>query len=425
MKKEAAKKSVTSEKSKGKNAFLAQFFHSGSIDGIFCCIVFLLFGIGIIMMYSASYAYAGTNAEGGAGHYFRRQLLWGTLGLIFMFIISKVDYRILNGKLGVVFMMPVTIILMFVALLTNSDESIKRWIRIGSFSFQPSELMKFVTVLILAYVICILSDTLKTPRGKVCTPKRVKLSKFEKIFYYFIDTADKASILLLAIVAIFTLIVLIGKHLSGAILIFLIGMSMLWLGGVPKRWIVLVAVGVTAAVTLVVAKPQILTIFSDYAYERIAVWKEKTTVGSTTYWQTWQSLLAIGSGGPFGLGLGNSKQKLLYIPEPQNDFVFAVVCEELGFVGAIIILLIFAVLIIRGFMIAAKTTDYFGALLVSGIMLHIGLQIVLNIAVITDLIPNTGIPFPFFSYGGTALFILLCEMGVVLSVSRKSYLDKE
>lgn len=425
MKKGTAKKFSLSWLFESDKPWAKHIFHSGSIDGIFCCIVFLLFGIGITMMYSASYAYAGTNESDGATHFFKRQLFWGIVGFIFMFLISRIDYRILNGKLGVAFLMPVTIALMFIALVTNSGDSIKRWIRLGPLSFQPSELMKFVTVLVLAYVICILSDTLKAPRGKVCTPKRSRLTKLERIVYYFFDTPDRASILLIGLVGIFTVIVLIGKHLSGAILVFLIGMAMLWLGGVPKRWLLFVAAGTVAAVTLVIVKPEILTLFSDYAYERIAVWKYKMTVGSTTYWQTWQSLLAIGSGGPFGLGLGNSKQKLLYIPEPQNDFIFAVVIEELGFVGAIIILLLFAVLIVRGFMIATKTNDYFGALLVSGIMLHIGLQVVLNIAVITDLLPNTGIPFPFFSSGGTALFILLCEMGVVLSVSRKSYLDKE
>lgn len=404
--------------------FKNQFFHSGSIDVPFCCIVMVLFAFGLIMMYSASYAYASAN-EPSSSHFFKRQLFWGVVGFVAMFFISKIDYRILNGRLTVYLAIPGTIFLMLLALVVNSGSSIKRWIRIGPVSIQPSELMKFVTVLTMAYVICILSDTLKAPKGKVCTPKRARLTKFEKIVYFFIDTPDKAGIAMVGIVGIYTCLVLIGSHLSGAILVFLIGMSMVWISGCPKWIIGVVAVCGTVAVALVILKPELLSLFSNYAYERVAVWKEKASVGSTTYWQTKQGLLAIGSGGPFGLGFGKSKQKLLYVPEPQNDYVFAIVCEELGYVGAIIVLLIFAALIVRGFMIAMKTNDYFGALLVVGIMMQVGLQVVLNIAVVTDLIPNTGVPFPFFSYGGTALFILLCEMGVVISVSRKSYLDKQ
>ena len=153
-------------------------------------------------------------------------------------------------------------------------------------------------------------------------------------------------------------------------------------------------------------------------------WKTGESYGNTTRWQTEQGLLAIGSGGPFGVGFGNSKQKQLYIPEPQNDFIFAVICEELGFFGALVVVLLFAALICRGFIIATKTKDLFGALLVSGIMMQLGFQVILNIAVVTDTIPNTGIALPFFSYGGTALIILFCEMGVVLSVSRTCRLEK-
>ena len=148
------------------------------------------------------------------------------------------------------------------------------------------------------------------------------------------------------------------------------------------------------------------------------VWRTKEDYGVTTRWQTEQGLYAIGSGGPFGVGFGNSKQKHLWLPEPQNDFIFCIVVEELGYVGGALIILLFALLVVRGFMIATRTHDLFGALLVTGIMMQIGLQVLLNIAVVTDVIPNTGISLPFFSYGGTALFLDLCEMGVVLSVSR-------
>lgn len=421
MRKKAENAAVNKPQKKGE---FRKLFHVGSIDAIFCCFVLILFGFGLVMMYSASYAYAGAHAS-STSYYFKRQLFWGILGFIAMFIVSRVDYRILNSWFTPYVIIPVSVLFMIVAMVVNRGESIKRWIQIGPVSFQPSELMKFVVVLTMAYVICILSDTLKAEKNKCVTPKRSRLTKPEKIIYYFVDTPAKSGVFMLVVVGMFTLLVLAGKHLSGAILVCLIGISMMWVGGAPKWLMGVIGACAVVAVAVVVLKPEALKLFSDYAYERVAVWKAKATVGKTTYWQTWQGLLAIGSGGPFGLGFGNSKQKLLYVPEPQNDYVFSIVCEELGFVGALIVLLLFAMLIVRGFMIAAKTTDYFGALLVIGIMMQVGLQVVLNIAVVTDTIPNTGVPFPFFSYGGSALFILLCEMGVVLSVSRRSYLDKE
>lgn len=408
----------------GKKSEFSKLFHQGSIDAIFCCFVVLLFGIGLIMMYSASYAYAGAYAT-STSYYFKKQLMWGALGLVAMIVISRVDYRILNSWFTPCFIIPFSVFLMILALVMNKGDEIQRWIQIGPVSIQPSELMKFVTVLTMAYVICILSDTLKAEKGSHVTPKRARLTRMEKFIYFLIDTPFKSSVFMVGIIGSYTLLVLIGKHLSGAILVCLIGISMLWLSGCPKWVMGLIGAAAVAAIAIVVLKPDVLKLFSDYAYERIVVWKTKQSVGNTTYWQTKQGLLAIGSGGPFGVGLGNSKQKLLYVPEPQNDFVFTIVCEELGYVGALIILIFFAMLIVRGFMIATKTADYFGSLLIIGIMMQVGLQVIINIAVITDIFPNTGIPFPFFSAGGSALFILLCEMGVVLSVSRKSYLDKE
>lgn len=412
------------KKKSGSSGEFWKLFHLGQMDVIFCCFVILLLGIGLVMMYSASYAYAGAH-KSSTSHYFVRQLIFGLLGLAAMMIISFVDYRILNSWMTPCLFVPVSVILMLLALVMNRGDTIKRWIQIGPISIQPSELMKFVVVLTMAYIICILSKTLKAPPGKRVRPDLKRLKGFEKSIYYYIDNPYIASFFMIGVVGCFMLLVLIGKHLSGTILVALIGLSMIYLSGIPKWVKIGLLVGGTLAVCLVVMKPEVLKLFSTYAYERVAVWKAKATVGSTTYWQTWQGLLAIGSGGPFGLGFGNSKQKLLYVPEPQNDYVFAIACEELGYVGALLILLLFAMLIVRGFMIASKTSDYFGSLLCVGIMMQIGLQVALNIAVVTDTIPNTGVPFPFFSYGGSALFFLLCEMGVVLSVSRRSYLDKE
>ena len=194
---------------------------------------------------------------------------------------------------------------------------------------------------------------------------------------------------------------------------------MMWVGGVKKKWFVILGIIVAVAVIVVYLKPDVLKLMRGFGYDRVMVWKTKEASGDADNWQTRQSLLAIGSGGPFGVGFGNSKQKYLYIPEPQNDFIFAVVVEELGYIGGTLIILLFAALVCRGFMIATRTRDLFGALLVIGIVMQVALQVILNIAVVTDTIPNTGIGLPFFSYGGTALFFMLCEMGVVLSVSRR------
>ena len=420
---EKAGKKPKTQPPKKKKSEIKKLFHMGSIDVIFCCIVFLLFAFGLVMMYSASYAFAAAQ-EGSPNAYLKKQLYFGILGIVAMFVVSFVDYRIFNSWVTPFVIMPVSLLLLLAAFIQNRGSSIKRWLSLGPIGFQPSEVAKLALILVMAYMICILSQTLEAKKGQKVIAKRSGLTKFEKGLYYFIDAPWKASLLLLMVIGVFAAFVVMGKHLSGTILIFLIGMSMLWLGGVPKRYFAGLGAFIAAVVVVVMLKPDLLKLFSDYAYERIMVWKSKEAFGSTTYWQTEQGLLAIGSGGFFGLGLGNSRQKLLYVPEPQNDFIFTIVCEELGVIGAAAVILLFAVLIIRGFMIAVRVKDYFGSLLVCGIMMQIGLQVLLNIAVVTDSIPNTGISLPFFSYGGTSLFILFLEMGLVLSVSRKSYIEK-
>ena len=201
----------------------------------------------------------------------------------------------------------------------------------------------------------------------------------------------------------------------------MIGMVMTFLGGANYKWYVpIIIVGVIGVIVLI-TNPDIL---KKYAGERIVAWLDKDYDPDGARWQTNQSLYAIGSGGLFGLGLGNSRQKHLYMPEPQNDFVFSIVCEELGFIRVVFIILLFVLLVWRGFVIAMRAKDTFSSLLVMGIVFHVGLQTALNIAVVSDLIPNTGIGLPFFSYGGTSLVILLMEMGMVLGVSRYSKIQK-
>ena len=410
-----------------KQSFVGSIFQTGGVDVAFTCLVMILFAIGVTMMYSASYPYASAHSSNGPNVYFYNQLIFGLLGFVAMAIISKLDYRILNSFLtplacvGTVFLLVLTYVW---NVLKHND--IKRWIEIGSRQLQPSELAKFVMVLTLSYVICILYPTLNGKSDRRVQPNIAHLSDFEKTFYDYIDTKMKATVLLALIVALFCGLVLIESHLSCTILLFLIGIFMMWIAGVDKKWFVLLGIAAAAVIVLVVfVKPELVKVISNYGYERIMVWKTKEDFGRTTRWQTEQGLYAIGAGGPFGVGFGNSKQKHLWLPEPQNDFIFPIVVEELGYVGGAIIVLLFAALIIRGFMIATRTRDLFGALLVIGIMMQVGLQVILNIAVVTDVIPNTGIGLPFFSYGGTALFLMLCEMGVVLSVSRSCSVKRE
>ena len=419
---EKAKRLPKTTKSGSFGEFIGSFFHTGGIDVPFCCLVMILFAFGITMMYSAGYAYASAYTS-SPNSFFKNQLISGAIGFVMMFLISKVDYRILNGILTPIAFF-FTVLLLVYTLVANIHNDIKRWIVIGSRQIQPSEISKFVLVLVMAYLICIFYKPLGEEGNKRAMPSVRRLTKGEKVLFSFFDTNFKCTVALAMVVVLFCGLVFLESHLSCTILLFCMGVSMMWLGGVKKKWFALLGIAAALAVAYIVfINPEFVKSFSTYAYERIMTWKLGEDYGNTTRWQTEQGLLAIGSGGPFGVGFGNSKQKQLYIPEPQNDFIFAVVCEELGFVGAAIVILLFAALICRGFMIATKSKDLFGALLVIGIMMQLGFQVILNIAVVTDTIPNTGIALPFFSYGGTALVILLCEMGVVLSVSRRCRLE--
>ena len=262
-------------------------------------------------------------------------------------------------------------------------------------NFQPSEIAKFALVLIFAHLI--------------------------SINYHKMGTFRYGVLPYLIIVLLLAGLILVENHVSATVIILAIAAVMLFVGGVKLRWFA-VAGGLVGAAILY------LVLYSDkfsYALDRIMGWLNPfdPPQGVDT-WQTQQSLLAIGSGQALGLGLGQSRQKYLYLPEPQNDFIFAIVCEELGFVGALVVILLFALLIWRGIVVALNAQDKFGTMLGVGITAQVGIQVILNIMVVTNTIPNTGISLPFFSYGGTSLVILLCEMGVLLSVSRSSSLDK-
>ena len=223
------------------------------------------------------------------------------------------------------------------------------------------------------------------------------------------------------ILVLYAGLIVFEPHLSATIIIMGLGVVLIFVGGASLKWFALGGVGGVALVFVAMMIPSI----NERAMYRINVWHDPFIDPQVSGFQTIQSLYAIGSGGLMGAGIGNSRQKYLFLPEPQNDFVFSIICEEIGFVGAVIIILLFALLICRGFMIAVKARDRFGMLLATGLTTQVGIQSVLNIAVVTNTIPNTGVSLPFFSYGGSALLMLLAQMGIILSISRQTALEKE
>lgn len=403
------------------------FIQQGSFDVVFACIVLLLFTIGIIAMYSASYAYANYN-RGDSNEFFVSQLQNALVGFLAMAVLSKIDYKIYNGRFALLaYFGTVAVLVLTLIVNIGSDAETSRWLYLGPIQVQPSEFAKFTLIIVMAYMMCVMKNALRAPKNKVgkFTPERDGLTDFEKKLFSYARTPFSACVLLAIVAVSYFGLVLLEKHYSAAILLMLMAIAMTWLSGTKKVYFAMVFGAIAAVVVVVIIKPDILDGFG-FAASRIMCWLDKDNpLYIENRRQTVNGLYAIGSGGLFGVGLGNSKQKQLYIPEPQNDFVFPVFCEEFGFVGAVIVIVLFAALICRGFVIAAKCKNYFGSLVVIGIMIQIALQVIINISVVTDLIPNTGMALPFFSYGGTALLVLLAEMGIVLSVSRDSTVEKE
>lgn len=365
----------------------------GSMDLTFLVLVLLLLSIGLIMLFSASYASSYYENNGNSFYYISRQLMFAVVGVIMMLVIANIDYHILHRFAYLIFLG--TICLLIIVLFFHTREDARRWIPLGFTTFQPSELAKFAVVLIFAHLISINHDKMKNPRYGVWP--------------------------FLGIMGVVALLMLLEPHLSGTVLIVSIGIVMMFVGGTDLKWFMLGGALLVGGIVVMVLIPGVV----DYAMTRIQYWIDPFSDPQGAGYQTIQSLYAIGSGGLLGVGIGNSRQKHLYLPEVQNDFVFSVVCEELGFVGATLIILIFVLLVWRGYVIAMRCRDRFGSMLAVGLTTQVGLQTVLNIAVVSNTIPNTGISLPFFSYGGTALVMLLCQMGVVLSVSRQSSLEKE
>ncbi len=370
-----------------------RLLQSGRIDLTFFSLVIIILTIGLVMLFSASYAYAYVRYD-DSYLFIRKQFILAVVGVIAMLVISKVDYHILRKLAWPIYILSV-VLLIIVLILPPMREGFdyKRWIYIGSFQFQPSEIAKFAIVLLFAHLISI-------------NYKQMEKFTFGVLFF---------GMLLMVICGL----VVVETHLSATLLIFAIGICLMIVGGIKLKY---VALGLLGGVGLGVIA--ILTGIVDYGSSRIQYWLDPWAAPKGEGYQVIQSLLSIGSGGLFGRGIGQSRQKYLWVPEPHNDFIFAIVAEELGLFGSLIVVLLFCMLVWRGFVIAMRAPDKFGALLAVGLTFQVGVQAALNIMVVTNTIPNTGISLPFFSYGGTALVILLAEMGVVLSVSRRSNLVK-
>lgn len=355
----------------------------GTIDYPYLIIVLLLLGIGLVMVFSSSYA-AAYYDNLPSTYYFLRQGLFAVAGVTVMFIVSFIDYRRYRALSPILLVISI-LLLILVLFIGVGNYGEKRWINLGFTTFQPSEIAKVAVIFFFSSLISVYAEKMRTFRYGVLP-----------------------FILVLGVIAV---LMFLEPHLSGAILILGVGAVLMFVGGTHWGWFA-GSIGIGAVGGFVAIN------FLDYAKKRVEIWFDPFVDPQGKGYQIIQSLYAIGSGGLLGLGFGNSRQKYLYLPEAHNDFIFAIVCEELGFIGATIVILLFVLLILRGYWIALHARDKFGALLVTGITTLIALQTFLNIGVVTGVLPVTGAALPFFSYGGTALLILLAEMGVVLSVSR-------
>lgn len=372
----------------------------GKLDVSFLAIVMVLLVIGIVMMFSAGYAWAVSEGEEGT-YYAKKQIIFAIIGLILMAVLSFWDYHFFAKKwvaFGLFIAALIMLMLVFTPIGFGPSDDIKRWIRLGSFSFQPSEIMKFAIIVLFSYLIS---------------------SNYKKMKFF--KTGILPYLLILGVVVI---LMMLEPHLSGTVLIGCIGVVLIFVGGARISHLLgLLAVGIGGVVGIVVVKT-ISNGGTSYFQQRINGWLDPFADIQNDNWQTCQSLIAIGSGGVFGLGLGESRQKYLYLPESQNDFVFAIVCEELGFIGAVTVILLFALFVFRGMLIASNSKDKFGMLMCVGLTFQVGLQAFLNIAVASNFIPNTGISLPFFSYGGTSLVMLLAQMGIILNISRQANIER-
>ena len=356
-----------------------------SVDIPFLLLLCMLLAVGLLMLYSASFA----QSEYDTGYtdstrYLQKQAVCAAIGLVAMAVLSRVDPNVWFRYAWVLYGVSI-LLLLSVLLFGQSVNGAKRWINIAGLQFQPSEIAKFTLIVLFA----------RLTKG---------FGKDARKFRYGVLGFGAALLGILIPLAL-------EKHLSAILLMGMVAVVMMFVAGTHPKWLLLGALMAGVFVVVYVS-------FMGYAGDRITAWLHPEQDPRDTGYQILQSLYAIGSGGLFGLGLGRSRQKYLYLPFQYNDYIFAVICEELGLIGAVCIIVLFAALILRGYHIALHAPDRFSTVLAAGLITLIALQTVLNLCVVTNLLPSTGIALPFFSYGGTALAVNLGEMGIVLSISR-------
>ncbi len=369
---------------------------AGRMDVEFLILCILLLVFGALMNFSASSVYA-EQLYGDRYYFLVRYILFAVLSVAAAaWFVMCATREFWYGFAKVIYMIAIGMLLLVLVIGTVGGGA-QRWLRIGPLTIQPSEVAKLAVVMMLARF---LSDN----EGRITTDGKGN-------FIYGVLLPG-------CIIGAIGVLVALEKHISGLMIIGMIGVAVMFLGGTRQRWIILIGSVVALAGSGLIA-------VSEYAQTRVNTWLHITEVDPLgEAWQTLQGLYAIGSGGIFGLGLFGGRQKFGYVSQPQNDFVFTIICEELGFLGAVAVILLFALLVIRGFRIAAHENDRFCALVVLGLTCKVAIQTILNIAVVTNSMPNTGISLPFFSSGGTSLALQIFEMGIILNLSRYSTLTK-
>jgi cell division protein FtsW len=356
-----------------------------NIDIPFLILVLLLLTVGLVMLYSASYAQSEFDTGyADSTRYLKKQAICALVGLIAMYACSRIPAKLWSDMAWPIYGVSIALLLL-VLIAGETVNGAKRWINIAGLQFQPSEIAKFSMIVLLARLT-------RTFGGDA------------KKFRYGVLGFGCAMLGILVPLAL-------ERHLSAILLMGMVGVAMMYVAGTGTKWL---AAGAAGAVLFVL----VYITFMGYAGDRVTAWLHPEADPADTGYQILQSLYAIGSGGVFGLGLGKSRQKYLYLPFQHNDYIFAIVCEELGLLGALAIIVLFALTIIRGYWIALRARDRFSTVLAAGLISLIAVQMILNLCVVTNLLPSTGIALPFFSYGGTALAMNLGEMGVVMSISR-------
>ena len=378
------KKAVKKPKTKKKTDYY---------DYSLLAVIILLTCFGLVMLYSTSSYMAELN-YGDDMYYFKKQAAISFGCIIIALGISQIEYHILTKFTGVLYGMAAILMMLVKTPLGRTANGARRWLNLGPLSFQPSEVAKIAVIVCLSYMIVNMGRNIKTLKA-------------------FMILAGSGSALAFLAYAC-------TDNLSTAIIIFCITMGLIFIAHPKvKPFLIAAGVGIVLIIIFVMILSSSLETSSSFRLRRILVWLHPEDFASGDGYQTIQALYAIGSGGFLGRGLGNSIQKLGSVPEAQNDMIFSIVCEELGILGGIILLLLFAYLLYRLFFIAQNAPDLFGSLMVSGIFIHIALQVIFNIAVVLNLMPNTGVTLPFVSYGGTSIVFLMSEMGLALSVARQ------